>query len=135
MVCSVYGDEKPELLQGTFKCLERSFVIRNIEQQFKYTEVRSTPFLKNCILLISTLQYARMRCFIVIVGRIKDNLILSVMNHYFPWHLCSTRSEILWSKPSSFGDVLRWPDREAASGSSYLMVMRLWMTFQIVARV
>lgn len=33
------SEVRPELLQGTFKCLECGNVIRNVEQQFKYTEV------------------------------------------------------------------------------------------------
>ncbi|XP_058113896.1 uncharacterized protein LOC131256855 isoform X2 [Magnolia sinica] len=45
--CKTQTNEvQPELLQGIFKYLECSFVIRNVEQQFKYTEVLSTP-LKN----------------------------------------------------------------------------------------
>ncbi|PON44635.1 DNA replication licensing factor Mcm [Parasponia andersonii] len=32
------GEVRPELLQGTFKCLECGGVIKNVEQQFKYTE-------------------------------------------------------------------------------------------------
>jgi DNA replicative helicase MCM subunit Mcm2 (Cdc46/Mcm family) len=30
---------RPELLQGTFKCLDCGNVVKNVEQQFKYTEV------------------------------------------------------------------------------------------------
>lgn len=33
------SEVRPELLQGTFKCLECGGVIKNVEQQFKYTEV------------------------------------------------------------------------------------------------
>lgn len=33
------SEVRPELLQGTFKCLECGSVIKNVEQQFKYTEV------------------------------------------------------------------------------------------------
>ncbi|KAF8030719.1 hypothetical protein BT93_D0029 [Corymbia citriodora subsp. variegata] len=32
------SEVRPELLQGTFKCLDCGGVIRNVEQQFKYTE-------------------------------------------------------------------------------------------------
>ncbi|XP_058101042.1 DNA replication licensing factor MCM6 [Magnolia sinica] len=32
------SEVRPELLQGTFKCLECGSIIRNVEQQFKYTE-------------------------------------------------------------------------------------------------
>ncbi|XP_059656358.1 DNA replication licensing factor MCM6 isoform X2 [Cornus florida] len=32
------SEVRPELLQGTFKCLECATVIKNVEQQFKYTE-------------------------------------------------------------------------------------------------
>ncbi|KAK1276112.1 Protein PROLIFERA [Acorus gramineus] len=32
------SEVRPELLQGTFKCLECGAVIKNVEQQFKYTE-------------------------------------------------------------------------------------------------
>ncbi|KAH7569745.1 hypothetical protein JRO89_XS06G0259700 [Xanthoceras sorbifolium] len=32
------SEVRPELLQGTFKCLECMGVIKNVEQQFKYTE-------------------------------------------------------------------------------------------------
>ncbi|KAM3252074.1 DNA replication licensing factor MCM6 [Capsicum annuum] len=32
------SEVRPELLQGTFKCLDCGTVIKNIEQQFKYTE-------------------------------------------------------------------------------------------------
>ncbi|KAI8524800.1 hypothetical protein RHMOL_Rhmol13G0177800 [Rhododendron molle] len=32
------SEVRPELLQGTFKCLECGNVIKNVEQQFKYTE-------------------------------------------------------------------------------------------------
>lgn len=35
------SEVRPELLQGTFKCLECGNVIKNVEQQFKYTEVCS----------------------------------------------------------------------------------------------
>lgn len=33
------SEVRPELLQGTFKCLECMSIIKNVEQQFKYTEV------------------------------------------------------------------------------------------------
>lgn len=33
------SEVRPELLQGTFKCLDCGGVIKNVEQQFKYTEV------------------------------------------------------------------------------------------------
>lgn len=33
------SEVRPELLQGTFKCLECGSIIKNVEQQFKYTEV------------------------------------------------------------------------------------------------
>ncbi|XP_030550655.2 DNA replication licensing factor MCM6 isoform X2 [Rhodamnia argentea] len=32
------SEVRPELLQGTFKCLDCGGIIRNVEQQFKYTE-------------------------------------------------------------------------------------------------
>ncbi|XP_030944504.1 DNA replication licensing factor MCM6 [Quercus lobata] len=32
------SEVRPELLQGTFKCLECGSIIKNVEQQFKYTE-------------------------------------------------------------------------------------------------
>ncbi|CAI9090727.1 OLC1v1025554C1 [Oldenlandia corymbosa var. corymbosa] len=32
------GEVRPELLQGTFKCLDCGNVVKNVEQQFKYTE-------------------------------------------------------------------------------------------------
>ncbi|RDX60369.1 DNA replication licensing factor MCM6, partial [Mucuna pruriens] len=32
------SEVRPELLQGTFKCLECGGVVKNVEQQFKYTE-------------------------------------------------------------------------------------------------
>ncbi|PIN04722.1 DNA replication licensing factor, MCM6 component [Handroanthus impetiginosus] len=32
------SEVRPELLQGTFKCLECGNIIKNVEQQFKYTE-------------------------------------------------------------------------------------------------
>ena len=41
---SIYGtvtrttDTKPELIVGTFECQECHAVVRNVEQQFKYTE-------------------------------------------------------------------------------------------------
>lgn len=41
---SIYGtvtrttDTKPELILGTFECLECHHAVRNVEQQFKYTE-------------------------------------------------------------------------------------------------
>jgi hypothetical protein len=35
------SEVRPELLQGTFKCLECGNVVKNVEQQFKYTEVLS----------------------------------------------------------------------------------------------
>jgi len=41
---SVYGtvtrttDAKPELIEGTFKCMECQEFVKNVEQQFKYTE-------------------------------------------------------------------------------------------------
>lgn len=33
------SEVRPELLQGSFKCLECGSVVKNVEQQFKYTEV------------------------------------------------------------------------------------------------
>lgn len=33
------SEVRPELLSGTFKCLECFGVIKDVEQQFKYTEV------------------------------------------------------------------------------------------------
>lgn len=41
---SVYGtvtrttDAKPELIYGTFKCMDCSNVVKNVEQQFKYSK-------------------------------------------------------------------------------------------------
>lgn len=37
------SEVRPELLSGTFKCLECFGVIKDVEQQFKYTEVRFYP--------------------------------------------------------------------------------------------
>ncbi|KAL0306747.1 UNVERIFIED_CONTAM: DNA replication licensing factor MCM6 [Sesamum radiatum] len=37
------SEVRPELLQGTFKCLDCGNVIKNVEQQFKYTEVHPGP--------------------------------------------------------------------------------------------
>lgn len=43
-LCSIYGtvtrttDTKPELIKGTFECKECHCIVRNVEQQFKYTE-------------------------------------------------------------------------------------------------
>ncbi|KAK2384593.1 MCM DNA helicase complex subunit mcm6 [Trifolium repens] len=37
------SEVRPELLQGTFKCLECGGVIKNVEQQFKYTEPTICP--------------------------------------------------------------------------------------------
>lgn len=34
------SEVRPELLLGTFRCLECGAVQRNVEQQFKYTQVR-----------------------------------------------------------------------------------------------
>lgn len=34
------SEVRPELLQGTFKCLDCGGVVKNVDQQFKYTEVR-----------------------------------------------------------------------------------------------
>lgn len=36
------GEVRPELLHGTFKCLECGTAVKNVEQQFKYTEVSTT---------------------------------------------------------------------------------------------
>lgn len=33
------SEVRPELLQGTFNCLECGTVVKNVEQQYKYTEV------------------------------------------------------------------------------------------------
>jgi DNA replication licensing factor MCM6 len=33
------SEVRPELLQGTFKCLDCGNVVKNVDQQFKYTEV------------------------------------------------------------------------------------------------
>lgn len=33
------SEVRPELLYGTFKCLDCGSVIKNVEQQFKYTQV------------------------------------------------------------------------------------------------
>lgn len=33
------SEVRPELLLGTFKCLDCGGVIKNVEQQYKYTEV------------------------------------------------------------------------------------------------
>ena len=33
------SEVRPELLQGTFKCLECGTLVKNVEQQFKYSEV------------------------------------------------------------------------------------------------
>ena len=33
------SEVRPELVSGTFTCLECSSVVRNVDQQFKYTEV------------------------------------------------------------------------------------------------
>jgi len=32
------SEVRPELLYGTFKCLDCGSVIKNVEQQFKYTQ-------------------------------------------------------------------------------------------------
>ena len=34
------SEVRPELVSGTFRCLECSTIVRNVQQQFKYTEVR-----------------------------------------------------------------------------------------------
>lgn len=39
------SEVRPELLQGTFKCLECGGIIKNVEQQFKYTEVINRPLI------------------------------------------------------------------------------------------
>lgn len=44
------SEVRPELLQGTFKCLVCGNIIKNVEQQFKYTEV-------GCLLLLITKYY------------------------------------------------------------------------------
>ena len=33
------SEVRPELLQGTFKCLDCGTLVKNVEQQFKYSEV------------------------------------------------------------------------------------------------
>jgi len=33
------SEVRPELLLGSFKCLECGVTIKNVEQQFRYTEV------------------------------------------------------------------------------------------------
>lgn len=33
------SEVRPELLQGTFKCLDCGNIVKHVEQQFKYTEV------------------------------------------------------------------------------------------------
>jgi DNA replicative helicase MCM subunit Mcm2 (Cdc46/Mcm family) len=33
------SEVRPELLKGTFKCMECGGIIKNVKQQFKYTEV------------------------------------------------------------------------------------------------
>lgn len=40
------SEVRPELLQGTFKCLDCGTVVKNVEQQFKYTEVTSISLLE-----------------------------------------------------------------------------------------
>ncbi|RHN73249.1 putative DNA helicase [Medicago truncatula] len=37
------SEVRPELLHGTFKCLECGGMIKNVEQQFKYTEPKTCP--------------------------------------------------------------------------------------------
>lgn len=37
------SEVRPELLLGTFKCLECAAILKNVEQQFKYTEVFLEP--------------------------------------------------------------------------------------------
>ncbi|XVF19290.1 hypothetical protein REPUB_Repub11eG0097500 [Reevesia pubescens] len=41
------SEVRPELFQGTFKCLECGSVIKNVEQQFKYTEPTTCETSKN----------------------------------------------------------------------------------------
>ena len=36
------SEVRPELLSGTFKCLDCGTIVKNVEQQFKYTEVTVT---------------------------------------------------------------------------------------------
>lgn len=38
------SEVRPELVFGTFQCLECKGVVRDVEQQFKYTEVSRSPF-------------------------------------------------------------------------------------------
>lgn len=45
------SEVRPELLQGTFKCLDCGSVIKNVEQQFKYTEVSPHVYLHFELLL------------------------------------------------------------------------------------
>jgi DNA replicative helicase MCM subunit Mcm2 (Cdc46/Mcm family) len=33
------SEVRPELLEGTFKCLDCGTIIRDVQQQFKYTQV------------------------------------------------------------------------------------------------
>jgi len=37
------SEVRPELVSGTFRCLECSTIVRNVQQQFKYTEVCWRP--------------------------------------------------------------------------------------------
>lgn len=46
------SEVRPELLQGTFKCLDCGTVVKNVEQQFKYTEVTSISLLEFLCILI-----------------------------------------------------------------------------------
>lgn len=46
------SEVRPELLQGTFKCLECGGVIKNVEQQFKYTEVGLLSWITLFLVLI-----------------------------------------------------------------------------------
>lgn len=64
------SEVRPELLQGTFKCLDCGNVVKNVEQQFKYTEVVpmnniSLRFFSNAMCLMigsSTLSSADNMC-------------------------------------------------------------------------
>lgn len=52
------SEVRPELLQGTFRCLECGGVIKNVEQQFKYTEVgfkSMLPYIFNLLISLSSL--------------------------------------------------------------------------------
>ncbi|KAK9149950.1 hypothetical protein Syun_008259 [Stephania yunnanensis] len=91
------SEVRPELLQGTFKCLECGGVIKNVDQQFKYTEVFRDP---PTVIFLLMINFPNVLLLIIVVFALQPIICVNAT--------CSNRSRwALIRQDSKFADWQR----------------------------